>query len=443
MVFGDGAGCGWLLRAPDLDEIASEIRDDRRKRKDTAVVIPSYKNPSLLKKHLSKLSEQTFKDFDAIVVLGGDDEALLERYEFGILYLRRKLDFGSAGAFYAGEKRAFEDGYRTIVLADDDCLPQGPDLLGNLVAKAQEKKVAKAQRMDVPRKPRMAVLPQYGAITRDVFERVGFSFLPFYTGGEDVELEIRMNRAGLNTDNFIEDRHCHPMMPTFLLWPRYKLYHYFRNASFIAIISGWPAHLGLAMLCQLLLGSMFIAIGRPDAGICILRALWGVTWGVFFQDKGIGGRGAIAIEDGAMEDGVVPVASKVPEYVEIDIPCGYMMPILWKMPKGTLLDASIAVAKDLAGQAAAIGGNLGKKIVYKDFENDLELFALLFSQSAWAVHEGRAYSITKGRSVAGIVLGIFFFAAALPLSLILAPLLSLTAMIVHKAQGIRTEGYGL
>ena len=434
---------GWLYRAPALDEIVSEIRDERRGRKKIAVVIPNYKNPSILHTHLSRLSAQTFKDFDVITVLGQDDRPPEGGFGFSSLYLRRKLDIGSAGAFYAGERRAFEDGYEVIVLADDDCLPESADLLETLVSGVRKNKVAKAKLLVSSARLRPRVLAQYGAVSRDVFERCGFSFLPFYSGAEDVELEMRMRSQGIETEHIVGGIASHPITPSFLFWPRYKLYHYFRNAGLFFSQTGSVLFMNLTVLCQLLLAAGLASIGRYDAGFMILRALFGIcTAGYFkggFSERG----GMIATEAKRIEDGAVPPARRPPEYIEMDIPCGFLLPSRKKRAEGPRWKALLAYSRDVVRQIAALAGNFGKRIAYPEMQDDLGLLAILFSRSAWGYHRDRPHYIVKDRCLPAITFGLALFVLLSVPSIILTPFLSCIAMAMHRMRGISTDRYGL
>lgn len=434
----------WLHKGPPLDEIVSESRDDRRGgRRRLAIIIPSYRNGTALKAHLERLSKQTCKDFDVIIIYGEDDEPVDMPPDFSILHLKRNFDFGSAGAFYAGERRAFQDGYEIIVLADDDCLPESPELLEQLAGGLESSEVVKPTVVDASPKPRADVIAQYGAMRREVFAKAGFSFLPLYTGAEDVLLERSIREAGFGTSRRIGAIASHPVGPTFLLWPWYKVHYYFRNTGLYFALLDEFVLLNLTVFCQLILILGSFSIGRTEVGMGLLRTLSSICCANYFRETGVERGGRIARAEERVEEGVIPAISKKPELVEMDIRYGFLAPMRRGKVSGTFWSAMAAYAKDLGGQVAALPGNFGRKIIILGSNNDLELLALLFCSSGWLTDKGRAYSIIRGRGRAGIALGALFFAAMLPLALGLTPLLSFIAVASQRVRGIDGTGYGI
>lgn len=182
-----------IAEAPPLDGLFSEIRDDRKGRKEAAIIIPTFSAQDLLKKHLDKLSKQDTGLFDILIVYGMDDRFIETPHWAGILHLRRSWDFGSAGAFFAGEKKAVAEGYDKIILADDDCFPVSSDLVKKICQALDGSMIVKPRISLPPRIEMMeTVLPQYGGIRREAFEKAGYSYLPLYSGGEDLDLEERL-----------------------------------------------------------------------------------------------------------------------------------------------------------------------------------------------------------------------------------------------------------
>ena len=184
----------WLDKGPELSELVSERLDRRSSRKDVAVVITTSGNPEVLEEHLGALGKQKFRDFDVLIVYGQRDSFAAGPRWAGILHLREKARGGSSGAFYIGQKAALEEGYRTIILADDDCIPVSDDLMGRLAQGVEEGHKILLPKLDKgERGIRMTRIPHYyGAFGREVFERAGLTYLPLFFGGDDVELFHRM-----------------------------------------------------------------------------------------------------------------------------------------------------------------------------------------------------------------------------------------------------------
>ncbi len=113
-----------------LSDYASVLLE-RRKNSQVLIVMPFYDNYAAIAKHLELLSAQTTSDFDIVIVASvvSDEKKLREiidggNYKFGVALVKRKEDTGSAGGYFTGEKYALENGYRAILIGDDD-LPAG------------------------------------------------------------------------------------------------------------------------------------------------------------------------------------------------------------------------------------------------------------------------------------------------------------------------------
>lgn len=100
-----------------------------------SVVIPTYKRPRLLTRSLEALAEQTFTDFEVIIVSDGPDQysrqiAVSWKYAslMEVRYIALPAKKGPAAARNAGWRAANAS---FIAFTDDDCIPD-PDWLQNL-----------------------------------------------------------------------------------------------------------------------------------------------------------------------------------------------------------------------------------------------------------------------------------------------------------------------
>lgn len=102
-----------------------------------ATVVVTYNRKELLKECLQCLMDQTYKDFDVLVI---DNHSTDNTYEYiedllnndGIKYTDTGSNLGGAGGFQFGLKQAVEAGYDYVWLMDDDSMPT-PDALKELV----------------------------------------------------------------------------------------------------------------------------------------------------------------------------------------------------------------------------------------------------------------------------------------------------------------------
>ncbi|MBE3143602.1 MAG: hypothetical protein IMZ61_06725, partial [Planctomycetes bacterium] len=82
----------------------------------------SYHDEQRLRHFFSAVAKQTFRCFDIVVVYAPDD-AFVENPFLSILHIRRKTDFGFAGAVYLGQLVAMRDSYDYFLVTDVDKLP--------------------------------------------------------------------------------------------------------------------------------------------------------------------------------------------------------------------------------------------------------------------------------------------------------------------------------
>jgi len=227
---------------------------------DTAIIIPTYKRPHILKEHLKELTKQTTKDFDVVIVYGNEDDILNDEFGLSATHIKRKEDIGSAGGFYLGEKFCIEEGYKQIILADDDCYPVSKNLIESVVKGLKNGAALVFPKIKTNEsgdgKPN-CIIAQYGGLKADVLKIIGLTYLPFYQSGEDIELYQRILKRKMKI-LFIDCVAFHSHLPFFLTLNPVMSFYYHRNSLianflrnrllkliFIAIIFLWS---GLAIL---------------------------------------------------------------------------------------------------------------------------------------------------------------------------------------------------
>jgi glycosyltransferase involved in cell wall biosynthesis len=191
-----------------FSDLVSSQKSFGLKKTDVIIVIPFYQNYDALFKHLRLLSKQTTQDFNAILVLNvvSDEKRIADFIEksefgFGIIVSKRKEDTGSTGGFFTGEKFAIENGYQEVVLADDDCMPEDPNLIEQLLeSKKSSRPIASRVKLMINDSEWVEGLSlhMYSRIGRELLISRGLHFVPLYIGADDAEFSKRIALDGKN-----------------------------------------------------------------------------------------------------------------------------------------------------------------------------------------------------------------------------------------------------
>ncbi len=186
-----------------LEQLISTVRDDRKGKNKVVIVIASYKGNDILREHLKYLKNQTFKKFDVAIIYGTDDKFLPTPEWASIVHIRRKHDFGSAWAYYTGEKFFLEEYYDMFIEADNYSFPKSRDLVGKLVEAVQsgnEYAYPKVKYENTSIVTVSGAIRHYACVSRKLAERAGLVYAPFYMYAEDAEYSRRlMNTAKRHT----------------------------------------------------------------------------------------------------------------------------------------------------------------------------------------------------------------------------------------------------
>lgn len=173
----------------------------KKARKSTLVIIPFYREYKSLEIHIRHLSHQSCKNFDALVVLNAlSDEAKTAmavkkgKPNFRVILAKRIEDTGSAGGFFTGQLFAIEKHYKSMILADTDCLPIHKDVILQLLESESAGYACASSMVARNGKPSMepGKIPMYCLISRRVALRRGLYYAPIYLGGDDLEYSERM-----------------------------------------------------------------------------------------------------------------------------------------------------------------------------------------------------------------------------------------------------------
>ncbi len=415
----------WLRRSPSFEEVASQAKDTRAKKSRVAIIIPTYGENKALLEHLEKLKKQTFQDFDLIIAYGINDELV----DVPAIHIREAGDYGCSSTYYAGQKKALEEGYETIILADDDAHPVSDDLLEKLVLAVRD-----GADISYPKllyKPCVGpehgrIIHHYGCIRAKVLKDSGLTFMPFTSGGEDIELQerfVQKKHRMANVDAIAE----HPKRPPLQIEAGSKLHQYQRGHLISHLIHSRHYGAWRFILFNSMMGVGFLLLGKK-LGLRFLSAMWSGSGMVFFREK---------------PGGVLP-----PEPVR-NIGSGYLE---------IGLDSKIPVPYDYLEKDQSVGRRIGWFLTYlrnlpKFFSRKVlfidrnritpDMPIMLISKKSCVRYMGTDYVISDEAPLALIILRAFLFISAMPFAMTWALILLLRGIVMKKLKGIKTDGYGI
>jgi hypothetical protein len=433
---------GLRLGSPGLGTLFSDRLDARKKRaRIIAIIIPSYNRKQVLENHLDALALQSSHDFDIIIIYGMEDSFVETPGWSSILHLHRKWDYGSAGAFYAGEKLAVSDGYEKIILADDDCYPVSRDLVAKLGKALDSHTMAKPKLFLPPKLGKTeTVLPQYGALREYAFKELGYSYLPLYSGFEDVELEERV-RSRFGPPEAVDALASHPwFMPPILAADFVPKAHYLGHGSashrhVLGRHFGAFTDLffrGLKCVACLAIGRSDISIGYVNCLVLEYSSLLGMARPSFArmpnfahrykdEDVGPGSIDSIFVYGDFKSDPDLYDAGKV---------------------KSTLFFREKKQSEKIPGILHAIG-NLGKNISFEGWFSDWDLKYALPSRRVALRNAGKLVWVTPERSSLWIASGVLLVFMAIPAIVFTAGFFSALGMANQMLRAPSNVGYGI
>lgn len=244
------------------------------KEKKVACVIVTYNRLNLLKQCVDAVRNQSYEDFDIIVVNNGSTDGTREWLNSNndIIQINQN-NVGGAGGFYSGMKRAYDDGYGWIWMMDDDGLPDAHQLENLMKAtKRLEALCVNALVCDILRNGKLSFglvyqgetinevgkAQQYSEIPdsinpfngtlicREIVKKIGFIKKEMFIWGDETEYNLRMKHNGFSRYTITDAIHYHPtakgkkgnIIPFISkykvnLKPKSKLKIYFRNIGYI------------------------------------------------------------------------------------------------------------------------------------------------------------------------------------------------------------------
>jgi hypothetical protein len=400
-------------------------------------VVPSYHNHRLLEEHLQKLSIQTFRDFDVLVIYGEDDQFINTAGPVSIVHIRRRWDIGCAGAFYLGESYAISEGYRYIVLADNDCYPESETLLDKIVEGLERNDVVYPPiHVGVKRERIIGPIHQYWGVRREVLERTGLTFLPLYFGGEDFDLMRRIREKGFRISP-IDATATHPAGKPFGLESQSRLHHYTRGSIIHMLLAGAYAKAFISIFGNLMAAVSFLLLGNPLVAERCIRTVWSASDIRLFKEEWTVKFPAVAARDdeggGIEPDVMVGVESKT----------GNVMKQMDSLPSWTPAGKTVQLSIRRLLHVISHARHLGKRMMFVDGCSRFDIPLLLFARSAHLKTADGIYRITRDRGFIALVLGLVVFAAAIPLAAVLALMLTARGVINLVLKGIDSRGYGI
>ena len=196
--------------------LCKEIADNRKGKAKEVIFCP-VGDKEQLKDFITNISKlDGYKDIDYFFLYKKGMQINPKSKMFNglsVIHAEEDLQIGTSGAFFVGSYALFNEGYEVIVISDIDAVSTSKQMLRILLQKARElqKVVAPLSKAkDEINESQCYNTNQWGAFPRSVFETLGF-YTPYtWRGGEDFDLKIRLEKAGLisiSKDIFIYHQH--------------------------------------------------------------------------------------------------------------------------------------------------------------------------------------------------------------------------------------------
>ncbi len=233
-------------------------------------VVVTYNRLSELKECLFALRNQTFRDYDVVVINNGSTDGtneFLDKQKDIIVINQSNL--GGAGGFYAGMKYGYDNGYDWILLMDDDGLP-APTQIEELLKYSEESWYLNALVLFKDDHTRFAFPPDDPKLTlsivktketvdfvrpfngtmfsRKLIDKIGLIKKEMFIWGDEKEYTARAEKNGIRPITVTSAVHYHPlekgvhkyMLPflkfkffEILVKPKHLSHYYYRNLGYI------------------------------------------------------------------------------------------------------------------------------------------------------------------------------------------------------------------
>lgn len=427
----------WLRRGPALEELVGECMDTRKGRKRAAIIIPAAGDCGALREHLSRLARQGCRDFDVLIVYGSGAAFVDCPEPAGVLHMREKSANGIAGAYYAGQRRAVDDGYETIILADDDCLPESPDLVGKLLEKSAGTgciAVPEVWYHPVGRPGGMVVLHHYGCLRKEMLEKCGLTFLPLHSGSEEFELMWRLERAGFPAI-MVRAAVSHPNeLPVFLCDQR-KAFYYGRGGIESLLLGGRFGMALLATFNQLMIAAACLALGKARHSRELFCSALSASGMRMFEECREYFGAPVPMEKNDAGGSPMRVTE---DWQSNEGPDSF----LHSPGKGGFISAFRRILRPV-GLFARCPECFGKDILFTGSCRPASLPLMLMAGSTCMELNGKIYLLSGRRGAPHIILGLLAVAIAAPVSAALSAVMTARGFLSIKSQGITSYKYGV
>ncbi len=405
---------------PEAAALISKRKDTIAKKRDIVIVIASKNDRKTLESHIAALSKQTFREFNIIIVYGKSDEFLEVE---NAIHIREKSGRGSAGAFYIGERIALDQGYRTIILADDDCLPVSENLLEEMDRARKKGENAILPQVDYGKaKLDLDIIHHYGCFSREVFEKVGLTYLPFYFGGEDIELLSRIRKKFKVFK--ISAKAVHKSSMPIILEKENNAYSYVKGALISAILNDDFAGAYSCSLFHLLGAVGYGLVGRRKLARAYISAIWDGT--MLRLGKGMASNSTKIKEKPDKIDTKISDVFTSIDYEKLGI---IGMPIHW-------IEKDIRILLN-------IRKTLGKRVLFNESYGPSFLPIILLSKLSYLKFNGEFFRLSSEQnSIICLLRYLLFHLALFPIAGI-ALLLVVLGAVIKRIKKIDSMGYGI
>jgi len=430
----------WLTKAPAIEEVVGESKDERtNSRNSTVLIIPTCRTDGMLRTHLERLTKQTTKKFDIIIVYEPDNEFAAKPNGTSVLHIRRKENSGSAGGFYTGELVALDEGYEKIILSDDDCLPESEVLIERMAAALDKEDVVMPKVTYLPiERITGGSLHMYAGMRKEVLKKSGLTFYPLYVGGEDYDLATRISKSIKDT-NEIEAVVSHQRVAPFILFPKARMYYYTRGLLLQLFLSGSFTKTAFKLFLDLSHALVLALVGNGDGARVYKNAILDAVAMRFFR---------IPIESNEL----IVSKANMNEPVDLELDLGQS-----ETRANDIFEFAVLYTKDygmgtgILAKRAGYALNyffeaykyLNKKIRIKDWYSFIDLPVLLLSKTTYIEHKRNGYRVSGERNLLLILVDLVAFAMMVPLMAIGALILTSIGFINMKAKNIKSRGYGV
>jgi hypothetical protein len=148
-----------------------------------------------LDKHLTYLQAQDTRAFDVLVI----GKAPTNTFDLNVLVYSEAFPIGSSGGFGLGQVLGYTLGYKYLINADIDCFPISKNVISTLLTRVAEtgKVILPASvfdsSWDMSKTNKNYIVNHYCIVPREIYEKFGVANFRFFKGGEDWELQCRLD----------------------------------------------------------------------------------------------------------------------------------------------------------------------------------------------------------------------------------------------------------